>query len=96
MVTAVTVTVLCTLVEFNGVLYITKHMAADFYEVDFRTITNCLNANEEELKRNGYRVIKGKELKDFKLKYVREIDFPNKMPHLGLFDFRSFPNIVRC
>ena len=75
--------------EFNGVLYVTKQMAADFDEVDMRTITNCLSANEEELKRNGYRVIKGKELKDLKLQHVREIDFPNKMPQLGLFDFRS-------
>ncbi len=79
--------------EFNGVLYITKQMAADFYGVDLRTITNCLNAHEEELKRNGYRVIKGKELKELKLQYVKEIDFPNKMPQLGLFDFRSFLNI---
>lgn len=79
--------------EYKGVLYVTKQMAADFYEVDLRTITNCLNANEEELKRNGYRVIKGDELKEFKLKYVREINFPNKMPHLGLFDFRSFLNL---
>ena len=68
-------------------------MAADFYGVDLRTITNCLNAHEEELKRNGYRVIKGKELKELKLQYVKEIDFPNKMPQLGLFDFRSFLNI---
>lgn len=79
--------------EFNGVLYITKQMAADFYGVDLRTITNCLNAHEEELKRNGYRVIKGKELKELKLQYVKENDFPNKMPQLGLFDFRSFLNI---
>jgi hypothetical protein len=79
--------------EFNGVLYVTKQMAADFYEVDLRTITNCLNAHEEELKRNGYRVIRGKELKELKLQYVQEIDFPNKMPQLGVFDFRSFLNI---
>ena len=78
--------------EFNGVLYVTKQMAADFYEVDILTITNCLNDHEEELKRNGYRVLKGKELKDFKLQYVKEIDFPNKIPQLGLFDFRSFFN----
>ena len=68
-------------------------MAADFYGVDLRSITNCLNAHEEELKKNGYRVIKGKELKEFKLLYVKENDFPNKMPQLGLFDFRSFLNI---
>ena len=30
--------------------------------------------------------------KDFKLQYVKEIDFPNKIPQLGLFDFRSFLN----
>ena len=79
--------------EYQGALYMTKQMAADFYGVDLRTITNCLNAHEEELKKNGYRVIKGKELKEFKLLYVKENDFPNKMPQLGVFDFRSFLNI---
>ena len=79
--------------EFNGMLYVTKQMAADFYEVDLRTITNCLNANEDELKKNGYRVLQGKELKDFKLKFDKEIDFPIKTVRLGLFDFRSFLNI---
>lgn len=42
--------------EFNGVLNVTKQMAADFFEVDIRTTTNCLNDHEEELKKNGYRV----------------------------------------
>lgn len=55
--------------EYNGVSYVTKQMAADFYEVDIRTITNCLNDNEEALKKNGYRVLKGKELKDFNSPY---------------------------
>lgn len=32
-------------------------------------------------------------MKEFKLLYVKENDFPNKMPQLGLFDFRSFLNI---
>ena len=79
--------------EFNGVLYVTKQMAADFYEVDLRTITNCLNDNEEELKRNGYRVLKGKELKEFKLQFGKEIDFPTKTTVMGIFDFQSFLNI---
>ena len=79
--------------EFNGVLYITRQMAADFYEVDLRTITNCLNANEEELKKNGYKVLQGKELKDFKLRFGKEIDFPTKTTVLGVFDFRSFLNL---
>jgi len=79
--------------EFKGVLYVTKQMAADFYEVDLRTITNCLNSNEEELKKNGYKVLQGKELKEFKSHFAKEIDFPTKTTVLGVFDFRSFLNI---
>lgn len=79
--------------EFQGKYVVTKQFAADFYEVDVRTITNCLKANESELQRNGYRVIKGNDLKEFKLKYVQEMDFLNKTPQLGVFDFRSFLNI---
>lgn len=90
--------------EFQGRYVVTKQFAADFYGVDVRTITNCLNANESELQRNGYRVIKGDDLKEFKLMYVREmsflnkghdreIDFLTKTPQLGIFDFRSFLNL---
>lgn len=79
--------------EFNGVLYVTKQMAADFYEVDLRTIENCLSANENELQKNGYRVLVGKELKDFKLRFDTEIDFGIKTVRLGVFDFRSFLDI---
>ena len=79
--------------EFNGILYVTKQMAANFYEVDLRTIENCLSANENELKKNGYRVLVGKELKEFKLRFDTEIDFGIKTVRLGVFDFRSFLNI---
>ena len=79
--------------EFNGVLYVTKQMAADYYEVDLRTIENCLSANENELHKNGYRVLTGKELKEFKLRFDAEIDFGIKTVRLGVFDFRSFLNI---
>lgn len=90
--------------EFKGRYVVTKQFAADFYGVDIRTITNCLNANESELQRNGYTVIKGNDLKEFKLKYVQEMDFPKngsgketdfptKTTVLGIFDFRSFLNL---
>ena len=79
--------------EFKGVLYITKQMAADFYEVDLRTIENCLSANEDELRKNGYSIWKGNPLKEFKLHFAPEIDFGSKITQLGLFDFRSFLNI---
>lgn len=79
--------------EFQGKYVVTKQFAADFYGVDVRTITNCLKANESELQRNGYRVITGNDLKEFKLHFGKEIDFPIKTVRLGLFDFRSFLNI---
>lgn len=44
--------------EFNGVLYVTKQMVADYYEVDERTIERFLEANKEELEHNGYIFVK--------------------------------------
>lgn len=69
--------------EFNGVLYVTKQIAADFYEVDKRTIDNCLMDNEEELRNNGYRIWKGKELKEIKLHFGHEKDFATKTTQIG-------------
>lgn len=65
-------------IDFKGTLYVTKQTAARFYEVDERTVTNCLNANGEELRRNGYRLLQGDELKEFKQSFGQEIDFPTK------------------
>lgn len=79
--------------NFKGTLYVTRQMAADFYEVDVRTISNCLSANEEELTFNGYKVLQGNSLKEFKLQFGKEIDFPTKTTVLGVFDFRSFLNL---
>ena len=79
--------------EFQGVYYVTKQMAADYYGVDIRTIENCLADNEEELRHNGYRLWRGKDLKDFKLRFAPEKDFGSKTTQLGLFDFRSFLNL---
>lgn len=80
-------------IDFKGTLYVTKQMAARFYEVDERTVTNCLNANGEELRRNGYKLLQGDELKEFKQSFGQEIDFPTKTTILGVFDFRSFLNL---
>ena len=79
--------------EFEGRYVLTKQMAADFYGVDLRTIENCLASYEDELRNNGYTVLKGNELKEFKLHFDAEIDFGIKTVRLGIFDFRSFLNI---
>ena len=49
------------------------------------------------MQRNGYEVLKGKRLIDFKfvasVADVPEMDFGNKTPQLGVFDFRAFLNV---
>lgn len=56
---------------FNGLLYneeykFTTKMVADIYDVDVRTIKRYVENFEEELGHNGYVVIKGAKLKEFK------------------------------
>ena len=79
--------------EFEGRYVLTKQMVADYYEVDIRTVENCLSANEDELRHNGYFLCRGNSLKEFKLRFAHEIDFGSKTTQLGLFDFRSFLNL---
>ena len=81
------------LLEFDGRYVLTKQMVADYYDVDIRTVENCLSANEDELRHNGYFLCCGNSLKEFKLRFAPEIDFGSKTTQLGLFDFRSFLNI---
>ena len=52
-------------VEWDGKLYVTREMTAEFFQVDIRTISRYIEQNNEELTRNGYVVLKGKKLKDF-------------------------------
>ena len=52
-----------------------------------------LSHYEQELVSNGYRVLQGEALKEFKSALGKEIDFPTKTTVLGVFDFRSFLNL---
>ena len=79
--------------EFEGRYVLTKQMVADYYGVDIRTISRYIQNNQEELEYNGYFLCKGNSLKDFKLRFGKDIDVPNKTPQIGLFVFRSFLNI---
>ena len=79
--------------EFEGRYVLTKQMVANYYDVDIRTVENCLSANEDELRYNGYFLCRGNSLKEFKLRFAHEIDFGSKTTQLGLFDFRSFLNL---
>lgn len=85
-------------VVFEGELKFTKQQLSSFFEVSDRTINSCLTKNEKELRNNGYEVVEGNRLKDFKLVFCRdgdkEVNFLIKSNKLGLFNFRAFINIA--
>jgi hypothetical protein len=91
------------IVGLKGVLFeneykFLKRQIADFFEVTERTIDNCLEKNEKELSKNGYEVLNGNRLIDFKLvwqhSFDNETDFVIKTVRLGIFNFRTLLNIA--
>ena len=57
-------------VLFEGEYKFIKKQIAAFFEVDERTINNCLQNNNDELAKNGYVSIGGNRLNDFKLAII--------------------------
>ena len=55
--------------QFKNEFRFTKKMVADFYSIDTSTIDRYLTKNEQELKHNGYVLIRGKALKEFKIEF---------------------------
>jgi hypothetical protein len=87
-----------TYIGFPGILFqgeyrFTKKMVAEFYEVEERTIERYLEKFAKELKYNGYVLIRGKSLQEFKLEFAPVINVGTKTTILGLFNFRSFLNL---
>lgn len=85
-------------IGFSGMLFeneyrFTKKMIAEFYSIDISTIDRYLSKNEEELKHNGYVLIRGKVLKEFKLQFGHLMNEATKTTVLGLFNFRAFLNL---
>lgn len=78
----------------------TREMVSDIFEVDIRTIGRYIEQyKNDELRNGGYQVLKGKRLKDF-LKAMRDnfedINVPTKITIIGIFNFRSFLNLLQC
>lgn len=78
-------------------IFVTREMAANFFDVDIRTISRYLEQNGEELLHNGYQVLRGKKLKAFlesAKNFGKDIYVPTKTTVLGVFDFRAFLNMA--
>jgi hypothetical protein len=78
----------------DGEAVFTKAQAAELFEVDDRTIERYLASNGDELSQNGYRLLKGKSLKNFKLAHVSDINVGDKAATLGVFSFRALLNLA--
>jgi hypothetical protein len=91
-----------TAVGIRGILFenefrFTKKQMAEFFEISERTIDNYIEKYEKELSKNGYEVVSGKRLMDFKLviqnQHDHEMDFAIKTVRLGIFNFRALLNM---
>lgn len=71
----------------------TKQQISEFFQIDVATIERYLENYEKELKHNGYVVLKGKNLKEFKTDFGHIINLSSKTSQLGVFNFRSFLNL---
>ncbi len=78
---------------FENELRFTRQQIIDFYEVDSSTIDRYLFKNIKELKQNGYIILKGKSLADFKTQFGSTLKEGLKAPSLGVFNFRAFLNL---
>ena len=82
---------------WEGKIYVTREMTANFFGVDIRTISRYIEQNNDELIANGYEVLRGKKLKSFIVaakNFGKDINVPTKTTVLGVFDFRAFLNLA--
>lgn len=79
---------------FEGDTVFTKAQVAALYEVSDSTIEKYLVNHAEELKSNGYQVLKGKKLKEFKALLDGTVtNYGTKTSMLGVFSFRAVLNL---
>ncbi len=76
-------------------LLFTKQHLVELFGVSESTIEKYLASHNDELSANGYRVLRGTKLREFKgLMDVSVIDYGNKSPALGVFTFRATLNMA--
>lgn len=85
-------------IRYQGELLFSRAQIASMLEVDIRTIERYVASYEDELSKNGYRIFKGKALKDLKSSYVSDTNVGDiidvKAPSISLFSFRALLNLA--
>lgn len=67
----------------------TKADLVKILEVDASTIDRYISEYSDELVKNGYQVLRGISLKNFRLADVSRTNEGDKGPSLGIFSFRA-------
>ncbi|MCG9751107.1 DNA-binding protein [Vibrio brasiliensis] len=81
-------------VQFNGEAVFTKQQVMELFEISERTIERYLSSHADELKNNGYQILRGSKLREFKvLTHGTVIDDGTKTSVLGVFSFRAILNL---
>ena len=80
-------------VYFEDDMWLTKKQVQEFYEISDFTIEKYIRDNNEELTKNGYKVLRGNALKTYKEELGSFIDIGSKTTILGIFNFRAFLNL---
>ena len=80
-------------VYFEDDIWLTKKQVQEFYEISNSTIERYIEKNSEELTKNGYKVLRGKALKEYKENDATLINEGSKISILGIFSFRAFLNL---
>jgi hypothetical protein len=83
-------------VLFEGEMLFTKQQLAQIFDISDSTIEKYLAAHADELKNNGYRLLRGQSLNDFKAADSGTVmDYgTRKTTVLGVFSFRATLNLA--
>lgn len=79
----------------DGEILFTKQQLVEIFSISESTVEKYLASHSDELRSNGYTVLRGKKLREFKaLLDVSVTDYGNKTPALGVFTFRATLNLA--
>lgn len=80
---------------YEGELLFTKHQLVEIFGVSESTIEKYLASHSDELSANGYTVLKGAKLREFKALMDGTVtDYGTKTSVLGVFNFRATLNLA--
>jgi len=80
--------------QFEGKTVFTKADLVALFRVDESTIERYIADHGDELGKNGYKVLRGNSLKNFRLADVSGMNEGDKAPSLGIFSFRALLNLA--